>query len=552
MPSMTNLGAGWSLSAPVLLTLLVWLGVLWLSHWILRQRYFPGRNSFFVMHLGILWWLLVAGLELAAQDASSKMFWARMAWPGIIGVPTFWAIFLWQYVNSERQPLPRRYVLSLAVMPLLTWLLALSNPWHGLFYAAASAPISAELGAPIRYVHGPLFFAAAAYVYLFMLFCLVVVLRAALHSQGLYRRHYLAFVVVTAVPWVANLSYVGFGWMLFGFDPTPFSFAFTLLAFGWLIVGVRLFDLLPVARHLLLEALLDPVLVIDQQQRVLEANPAALQLAGLSADWQGRALADWPVFGGALRDLLSLPSGLDAAQLLTLSSPPRYLEVRRRNIERVRRSGNMRLGEMLYLRDVSESHLGALKLVEALSLSEERLQTISLLHEQLREQALRDPLTGLYNRRYLIEFFQYEQARAQRDKQTLALAMLDLDHFKALNDRCGHLVGDDVLKALAAQLSSHLRSSDALFRIGGEEFVLIMPGADGAVALSRLQSICRELASTPLATRNGPELLTVSIGLALWPAQGQSLDELLQVADTALYQAKRGGRNRVEPSMLIG
>ncbi|MBX9754958.1 MAG: diguanylate cyclase, partial [Pseudomonadaceae bacterium] len=307
-----------------------------------------------------------------------------------------------------------------------------------------------------------------------------------------------------------------------------------------------------VARHLLLEALLDPVLVIDQQQRVLEANPAALQLAGLSADWQGRELQDWPVFGGALRDLLLLPSALDTAQLLTLSNPPRYLEVRRRSIERVRRNGNMRLGEMLYLRDVSESHLSALQLVEALSLSEERLQTISALHEQLREQALRDPLTGLYNRRYLSEFFHYEQARAQREHQGLALAMLDLDHFKALNDRCGHLVGDDVLKALAAQLLSHLRSSDALFRIGGEEFVLIMPGADGAVALSRLQAICRELASTPLATRNGPELLTVSIGLALWPSQGQSLDELLQVADTALYQAKRGGRNRVEPSVVAG
>jgi diguanylate cyclase (GGDEF)-like protein len=549
---MINFGAGWSYSVPVLLTVLVWLGVLWLSRWILQQRYFPGRNSFLVMHLGILWWLLVAALEMSTLDAAGKMFWARMAWPGIIGVPTFWAIFLWQYVNSERQPLPRRYVLSLAVMPLLTWLLALSNPWHGWFYAAASAPISSEIGAPIRYVHGPLFFLAAAYVYLFMLFCLVVVLRAALQSQGLYRRHYLAFVVVTAVPWAANLSYVGFGWMLFGFDPTPFSFAFTLMAFGWLIVGVRLFDLLPVARHLLLEALLDPVLVIDPQQRVLEANPAALQLAGLSADWQGRALRDWPVFGDALDALLLLPSAPNTAQLLTLSNPARYLEVRRRRIERVRRSGHMHLGDMLYLRDVSDSHLGALKLVEALSLSEERLQTISLLHEQLREQALRDPLTGLYNRRYLAEFFQYEQARAQREQQSLALAMLDLDHFKALNDRCGHLVGDDVLKAFATQLSSHLRSSDALFRIGGEEFVLIMPGTSSAVALGRLQSICNELAGTPLSARDGPQSITVSIGLALWPAQGQNLDQLLSAADSAMYAAKNAGRNRVELSSVAG
>jgi diguanylate cyclase (GGDEF)-like protein len=534
------------------LTLLVWLGVAWLSRWILQQRSFPGRSSFFVMHLGILWWLLVAALEIAAQGPSCKIFLATMAWPGIIAVPTFWAVFLWQYVNSDRQSLPTHYALSLAIAPVVFWLLALSNPWHGWFYGAGSGPVSAQLGAPIRYEHGPLFFAAAAYVYLFMVFCFTVVLRAALHSQGLYRRHYLAFVLLTLLPWSANLSYVGFGVTLFGFDPTPFSFAFTLLAFGWLIVGVRLFDVLPVARHLLLEALLDPVLVLDPQQRVIEANPAALRLAGLSADWQGRELLRWPVFGRALAELLQPPGSAESSQLLTLDAPSRYFEVRRRNIERSLRSGNMVLGEMLYLRDVTESHQSALKLVAALSVSEERLQTISALHEQLREQALRDPLTGLYNRRYLAEFFLRERAHAQRDNHNLALAMLDLDHFKALNDSCGHLVGDDVLKALAAQLSGHLRSSDALFRIGGEEFVLIMPGADAAVALSRLQSICRELASTPLSTRDGPQTITVSIGLALWPAQGQSLEQLLSAADSAMYTAKSAGRNRVELSVVAG
>ncbi|MBX9913137.1 MAG: diguanylate cyclase [Pseudomonadaceae bacterium] len=549
---MSGCSAGWSLSAPVVFTLLVWLGVLWLSRWILQQRYFPGRNSFFVMHLGMLWWLLSAALELAVQGAECKMFWAAMAWPGIMSVPTCWAVFLWQYVNSDSQSLPARQVFSLTLAPGVCWLLALSNPWHGWFYGAGSGPVSAQLGAPIRYEHGPLFFAAAVYVYLLMLFCFAVVLRAAKQNQGLYRQHYLAFVLLTLLPWSANLSYVGVGVTLFGFDPTPFSFALTLLAFGWLIVGVRLFDVLPVARHLLLEALLDPVLVLDPQQRVIEANPAALQLAGSGANWQGRELRLWPVFGRALAEMLQQPGSAEGAQLLTLDTPARYLEVRRRNIERRLHSGNRILGEMLYLRDVTESHQSELKLVAALSVSEERLQTISALHEQLREQALRDPLTGLYNRRYLAEFFLRERAHAQRDNHNLALAMLDLDHFKALNDSFGHLVGDDVLKALAAQLSGHLRSSDALFRIGGEEFVLIMPGADAAVALSRLQSICRELASTPLHTRDGPQTITVSIGLALWPAQGQSLEQLLSAADSAMYAAKNAGRNRVELSAVGG
>lgn len=536
--------SGWSLSPPVLLTLLVCFGVVMLAHWVTRQRDFPGRDSFILLHLASLWWMGAAALEMSFLGADCKMFWASMAWPGIVSTPTFWAVFLWQYVNSMRAPLPRKGILGLGVVPLLVWGLALSNPWHGLFYGAGSAPIDDSLGAPVRYEHGPLFYAAAVYVYLFMAFCMGVVTRAAALSQGLHRRHYLAFVLVTAVPWVANVGYVGFGWTLFGFDPTPFSFAFTLVAFSWLIVGVRLFDLLPVARHLLLEALLDPVLVVDPSRRVIEANPAALKLAGLQQGWQGRELKQWPVFGADLQALLLEHAG-EHDRPLTLTSAARYYEVRLRAIERATRHGPALLGHMIYVRDVTQRHLSELKLAEALALSEERLRTISSLHEQLREQALCDPLTGLYNRRYLDEFFERELARVQRENLPLAVALIDLDHFKRLNDECGHLVGDDVLKAVAQHLLDNLRSTDAVFRIGGEEFLLILPGADPDEASARLQSICSQLAAREIATRGGDQRVTLSAGLAYWPQQGQALDELLHAADAALYQAKRTGRNRV-------
>ncbi|WP_137886325.1 histidine kinase N-terminal 7TM domain-containing protein [Pseudomonas sp. 2FE] len=537
--------SGWALSAPVLLTGVVCIGVILLARWVTRQRYFPGRDSFILLHLASLWWMLAASVEMAAQGASCKVFWASMAWPGIVGVPTFWAVFLWQYVNSVRQPLPLRRVLDLTVVPLLVWLLALSNPWHGLFYGGDTAPISAELGAPVHYQHGPLFYATAVYVYLFMAFCLAIVIRAALLSRGLHRRHYLAFALVTCVPWTANIGYVLFDKTIFGFDPTPFSFAFTQMAFAWLIVGVRLFDLLPVARHLLLEALPDPVLVLDPQQRVIEANPAALQLAGQPGDWQGLALAEWPVFGVDVHALLQGSPSSEPDRLLTLASPARYFELRTRAIERVTRNDTFVLGQMLYLRDVTQRHLSELKLAEALATSEERLRTISSLHEQLQEQALRDPLTGLYNRRYLDEFFARELARAQREQMPIALALIDLDHFKRLNDTHGHLVGDDVLKVVAQHLTDSLRSSDAVFRIGGEEFLLILPGAGTQEAQQRLSLICRQLAGSPLPTRSGPQTVTLSAGLAFWPAQGQVLDELMQAADAALYVAKRSGRNRV-------
>lgn len=539
-------GSGWALSAPVVLTSLICIGVLLLTRWVKQQRYFPGRESFILLHAASLWWMLAAALEMAAQAAECKVFWASMAWPGILSVPAFWSIFLWQYVNSVRQPLPLRHTLGLAVVPVVIWLVALSNPWHGWFYGAGTAALSAEPGSPVRYQHGPLFYAAAVYLYLFMVFSLGVVIRAAAFSRGVHRRHYLAFVVLTAAPWAANIGYIGFGWTVFGFDPTPFSFAFTLVAFAWLIGGVRLFDLLPVARHLLLDALLDPVLVVDPQMRVIEANPEALKLAGLSTAWQGRKLGDWPVFGRDLRGVMRRqdPAGQD--QLLSLASSGRYFEVRIRVIERETRHGIIVLGHMLYLRDVTQRHLGELELAEALAISEDRLRTISSLHEQLQEQALRDPLTGLYNRRYLDEFFSRELSRAQREQTSLALALIDLDHFKQLNDEYGHLAGDDVLKGVAQHLLDNLRASDAVFRIGGEEFLLVLPGVDAAEARKCLESICQGLAGSPLPTRSGERTVTLSAGLALWPEQGRALDELLHAADVALYAAKRAGRNRVQ------
>lgn len=238
--------------------------------------------------------------------------------------------------------------------------------------------------------------------------------------------------------------------------------------------------------------------------------------------------------------------------LLIPASSSRYFEVRSRDIERVTRSGTFILGQMFYLRDITERHCSELKLAEALATSEERLRTITRLHEQLQEQALRDPLTGLYNRRHLGELFARELTRCQRERTPISLALIDLDHFKQLNDRHGHLVGDDVLRAVAIHLTGNLRGSDAVFRIGGEEFLLLLPGAAGDEAFARLQALCQALAGQPLPTREGPLSVTLSAGLAVWPTQGQTLEELMQVADAALYDAKRNGRNQVRRLAATG
>ena len=117
--------------------------------------------------------------------------------------------------------------------------------------------------------------------------------------------------------------------------------------------------------------------------------------------------------------------------------------------------------------------------------------------------------------------------------------------FKRLNDTYGHLVGDDVLKAVAGFFMENLRSINAVFRIGGEEFLVIMSTSKGCEAEARLQKLCDDLSSTPLLTRAGNHHITLSAGLSRAPQQGKTLDELIHKADAALYAAKHGGRNRV-------
>jgi len=172
------------------------------------------------------------------------------------------------------------------------------------------------------------------------------------------------------------------------------------------------------------------------------------------------------------------------------------------------------------------------------------------LHSDVAELALRDPLTGLFNRRYLdpaLEQLFARRARLPRDERVpLAAIMFDLDHFSELNNRHGHQVGDEVLRAFGAVLQSRMRSTDLVARFGGEEFAAILFRATLDDAVRIADEVREQLAATPVIGASGEELTaTVSAGCAAIGPDGESPDALLRAADVALYMAKRGGRDRV-------
>ena len=168
------------------------------------------------------------------------------------------------------------------------------------------------------------------------------------------------------------------------------------------------------------------------------------------------------------------------------------------------------------------------------------------LREELRNQSIRDPLTGLYNRRYLEETMEREIRRAVRSEQGLGVLMLDLDHFQKFNDTHGHDAGDTVLRETAWFLLKSVRAEDLVCRFGGEEFVVILPVADLKVTQARAERIRTKLHELTVMHQGQSEgMVTVSVGVAELPQHGTSHHELLGAADAALYRAKREGRDRV-------
>src|SRR5262245_33006204 len=204
--------------------------------------------------------------------------------------------------------------------------------------------------------------------------------------------------------------------------------------------------------------------------------------------------------------------------------------------------------------------LGTLCVVDVVprQLSAKQIESLRILGRQamcqleLNLQAMRDPLTSLYNRRQLEESLHREVLRARRLGAPVGVMAIDVDHFKRVNDTLGHEVGDGALRGVAEVLASCVREEDIACRAGGEEFVIILPGTGKTALKSRAEAVRRTIERASIPAGEGTLKLTVSIGLASFPAYGDTGQAVLRAADGALYKAKAAGRNRVVMSAASG
>lgn len=242
-------------------------------------------------------------------------------------------------------------------------------------------------------------------------------------------------------------------------------------------------------------------------------------------------------------------SGVDCCRILKTTSPPELflpvILVTARNDPESRVEG-LRIGADDYVsKPFDEREL--LARVEAMLRIKRSHDDLSASRDRLAQLSIQDELTGLYNVRYLHARLLEEFKRAERHRDPLAIAMIDVDHFKSVNDRFGHTAGDAVLREVGVRLKTAVRDIDVVTRYGGEEFVVLLPSTHLAGALVVTERISQAMRSQKFDAGGGRELdVTASIGVALFPSRGvQSKETLLRSADRALYKAKDEGRDRI-------
>lgn len=427
-------------------------------------------------------------------------------------------------------------------------MIAATNPLHNGLYGPQTAPQLDILGTPIAFDHGPLFYMLAALLYVFMIGSLAIILQGSFAARRAYRPHYMLMFALTLAPLVANAAYIMLDFTVLGFDPTPFMFAFVVFVLAWLIFTREAFDITSRARAMIFSQIESPVLTCNHTGQVLDLNDAAQTLFGYPKSSCPFPLSELKSVGSKLANALELSSRIAhlnitdknrayQAQLIPLSTPMGIAD---------RASG-----WVIMLTDVSE-HLQREKILKtALVEHTEKLSEAAQKSRVAISQAERDPMTGLLNRRTLLSTFEHLTTISPEmhvlESSGFRIMLLDIDHFKQINDTFGHAEGDRAIARFAQALQQSFRKQDLVYRLGGEEFLVLAPGMPLEEAHQRLKQLRRQITAASLSTegRNTDSIpLPFSAGLASWPEDGNDFDTIFQTVDKRLYLAKARGRNR--------
>ena len=513
---------------------LVTLTVFLLARW----RIAPGSAALRGMLLGMFIWGVAYALTWAVIPLEYKIFWLKVMYIGVLMVPGLFLIFTLRITHRDKWVTFRNITL-LFLEPVLVLLILWAFPK----LAFSSIESAVEDGYHVMVLQRGLFFwINAIYSYAIILLSFVLLTISYRNANSFFKKQYLMILLGSIVPFLFSVyTHFRIGSTA---DPdfAPVTFGISGAVYAYAIFRHKFMDLVPFARSRLIERMSDGVLVVDSQGRIVDINPAMQNFLDKDpASFLGRNVAG--ILDSWNERTETFLTGLETRTELRLPhNPSRYLDLRATPLY----DDDQHLsGRLIIFRDVTDRKEVEKDLRHAMDRMQTQLIEIGLLQSQLREQAIRDALTNLFNRRYLEETLERELARAAREGYPLCIVMMDIDHFKNVNDTYGHEAGDLVLKTLGTMVTSQSRQGDFVCRYGGEEFVLVMPNISTEVAKERVNSLHKSIASLYIPFGRFNLNITVSMGISSFPTHGEKKEDLLRAADRALYIAKNMGRNRV-------
>ena len=502
---------------------------------ITRKFDVAGRDALIMMLCSLAIWSFAYAMITFSSDLETKKFWLRVENVGILSQPVFWIIFILGYSRQGRA-LNWGYIALLSIVPAVSMIMIVSDRWFHLYYSSVKL-LDGNYG-PLVIERGPWYGVAVFQAYALDLIATILLIWRFIQFRNIFRTQLVFLIVAALIPLFTNIGYqvvsIFLPSLFLPVDLTPISFTLSISLISSGIFRTRLLDLVPIARDVVMEHIPEMVFVVDAHDRVLDVNTVAEKWLGMTRD---QIIGKDPIeIFGKWPDLYTrfLTTEKTREEVKIYGDPPLTLEVVITPLYKNEKiNGRVVLAYDITKRKQLELDLKA-KIIE-----------IDSLRVQLQDQAIRDSLTGVFNRRFLAEALEREIAKANREDMPISIVMMDVDHFKSFNDTYGHKCGDAVLRDLAGFLTKNSRHGDIVCRYGGEEFVILMPEASFQNAFERAQSWQQAYASKTIEYEDKALKVTFSAGVASYPQHGPNGEAILHAADHALYESKSNGRNRV-------
>lgn len=484
-----------------------------------RYNYTNIANFFIAYTMSITIYCFASAFGLMATTLEQIKIWTIIEYVGMPFSPPLGLLFIMQYLGMK---ITKQRCLALLIIPFISLVMVATNDWHHLHYRVFE--IDPALGAP--YIHqeiGIWYMIHGVFIFACMFVAFLLVVSHWKETANAYRPQLIALMCGQLVPMITAFIYL-IGLTPPGFDPVPMVLWLSSLLYLWAINSSRMFTIMPIAKDAIFNSINDGVMVLDDSYRLIEFNQACkVMFPNINKTMFGKAFDQvWVLLSG-----VSFPAKLEVAAhtyeiQLAEDHSQRIYQVRTAPLQHAHNSK----GLLLIFTDITE---------------------IKRLQVKLEHQAYYDELTQIYNRRAFFEKCEQEFAAAKRDSLPFTIILIDVDYFKKVNDTYGHYVGDQLLVHVVEVCRTQLKDGMLFARYGGEEFVLAIKGSPASAGEAFANQLRKSVENQPLVTAEEVVSVTLSSGVA---ESGEETDEtlfqLLNQADQALYSAKRAGRNQVQ------